>query len=941
MSTNGIYLGISKLDSTRSVLLTSSSSLAPFALNDITFIIPSFVSSSLAQAVYDPNQVVTPSISLESEEKEILAVTPEVERASHLIIQDLRKLDTKVEEARMNLIQLGITELYRLYTATGNGHQVPDKITTKAALATVYHDGPLPQFDFNNKSTTSTEFNKTLSNNIYKLATHQILMESPLHFICDPINHRSSSTFTLRKVEELTSFNLVREWVRERDERLINFAKKAVRIAQWGEARSTSTPDNKVELGGKEKGLSEWNLPKGMNWNESDLEIIKFLRLSLTSQRLLQLQPYLAISPSILKLVEEYQRLSIAPTSSAKVLDSIITSTDSTSSSKSTTNSITRSDTFNRERIMSFLTSIGIVPPWENWAVHSYQPLVARSIASSTDSLISKALESTYNELPIYNDGLNEVRKDFGSLKVFTIDDAGAMELDDGISIEECIPSIEPEAKSWWIHVHVADPTSVLSPNHEVAELAKKRYQTIYLPERTFPMLPEWFIEKEKLSLGSATKKDGTGEQKVLTFSTRVNELGDRLDSKVQAGIVRDVRRLTYAAVDDILGFERGPKPVVLSLLPSSTIESKDDPTSPTLNSARHTDDSTLLTDSSAVADLKQLHTLAKAVLKQRAANSLFWNFPASTTSVSPSLSHQFNTDSKPHFFSSHPAISLTLPIQNTSGQLTFSQTIVSEFMIAANRTAAKFCAERKIPVPFRSQIAPKSNPSALKKILDLRDPDTGLVRGEDVLKYDINFDAAVTTTYPLPHWPMGIHDQFGYVKVTSPLRRYSDMLCHWQIKSALARTSTLADSTSITSSDSINSSASHQLVPSLLQHQVAAQASAFEQSDKLQKNLDKSGNSFWAHYLIKSKLELSPGDDPIADEVLSNLTCLGLRAPNFSLSEGYWSQRVLIMELGIRGQLELGDSGVEGAQVGERVKCKIKEIILSENSRCWVTLRK
>jgi hypothetical protein len=42
----------------------------------------------------------------------------------------------------------------------------------------------------------------------------------------------------------------------------------------------------------------------------------------------------------------------------------------------------------------------------------------------------------------------------------------------------------------------------------------------------------------------------------------------------------------------------------------------------------------------------------------------------------------------------------------------------------------------------------------------------------------------SVTTQPGRPHWMMGLTN--GYTKVTSPLRRYLDIVAHWQLKAAL-----------------------------------------------------------------------------------------------------------------------------------------------------------
>lgn len=66
------------------------------------------------------------------------------------------------------------------------------------------------------------------------------------------------------------------------------------------------------------------------------------------------------------------------------------------------------------------------------------------------------------------------------------------------------------------------------------------------------------------------------------------------------------------------------------------------------------------------------------------------------------------------------------------------------------------------------------------------RDPYQGTVLYRDALVQQLAQVSAQPTLTPAAHWQLGISAEDGYVRATSPLRRYLDMLCHWQIKSAL-----------------------------------------------------------------------------------------------------------------------------------------------------------
>ncbi|KAJ3318642.1 hypothetical protein HDU76_000773, partial [Blyttiomyces sp. JEL0837] len=100
-----------------------------------------------------------------------------------------------------------------------------------------------------------------------------------------------------------------------------------------------------------------------------------------------------------------------------------------------------------------------------------------------------------------------EIRRDFGDMPVYVIDSPTAHELDDGISIEH------KDNGETWIHVHIADPTSELPPSHPLAFLAQLRGNTVYLPERHYPMIPD-SLSLNRFNLGVSNL--------ALTFSARL-----------------------------------------------------------------------------------------------------------------------------------------------------------------------------------------------------------------------------------------------------------------------------------------------------------------------------------------------------------------------------------------------------------------------------------
>lgn len=76
-------------------------------------------------------------------------------------------------------------------------------------------------------------------------------------------------------------------------------------------------------------------------------------------------------------------------------------------------------------------------------------------------------------------------RRDFSAITTFTIDPVNAKDFDDALSIREM------EKGFWEIGVHIADVSHYVKPNTLLDQEAQKRTTSVYLVDRTIPMLPE------------------------------------------------------------------------------------------------------------------------------------------------------------------------------------------------------------------------------------------------------------------------------------------------------------------------------------------------------------------------------------------------------------------------------------------------------------------
>jgi len=106
--------------------------------------------------------------------------------------------------------------------------------------------------------------------------------------------------------------------------------------------------------------------------------------------------------------------------------------------------------------------------------------------------------------------------------------------------------------------------------------------------------------------------------------------------------------------------------------------------------------------------------------------------------------------------------------------QDTPSRAMVAEFMIFYNWLAARFCKEHQIPAIYRCQEAPAERLSA--------EEDNYIYY---VFKQRRKLSPLSIRTEPKPHSSLGVD---MYTTVTSPIRRYYDLLVQRQIKSTLCR---------------------------------------------------------------------------------------------------------------------------------------------------------
>ncbi|KAL1739599.1 hypothetical protein HDZ31DRAFT_49113 [Schizophyllum fasciatum] len=355
-------------------------------------------------------------------------------------------------------------------------------------------------------------------------------------------------------------------------------------------------------------------------------------------------------------------------------------------------------------------------------------------------------------------DPLEAVRHDWGDTPVYVVDDVDAHELDDGISVER-------DGEDTWVHVHVADPASLLPPGHTFVQRAAVRTETLYLHDRVYPLLPTSLVQHP--TLGSSLAGNRGRPDRVLTFSSKVDAEGRLQDFTVRAGLARNVKKFSYDAVDAALGIPRslpafpfGMPSIIRPVVPANL-------------------------DAADLENLKTLHNVAKLCIRQRCDDGIFVNkeYKASPWHIDGNLDKDIYFE--PGAFRGAPRIELA--VRNVKQETSGSRGIIAEAMKLAGRAASLYGLHNDLPLIRRSASAPVPRTDTdLETLLAMRDEE-GFVEWHDVISRLELPSTGAFTLQPSAHFTLGVPEGEGYVRVTSPLRRYADLLAHYNIHHRLA----------------------------------------------------------------------------------------------------------------------------------------------------------
>ena len=130
-------------------------------------------------------------------------------------------------------------------------------------------------------------------------------------------------------------------------------------------------------------------------------------------------------------------------------------------------------------------------------------------------------------------------RLDLTGLDTFTIDDADTRDRDDALSME----SVDG---GYRVGVHIADAGALVPVNGAMDAEADRRMATLYLPERSIPMLPPAFVH----NVGSL---DPDHVRQAISLLVSIDESGQVQDYEIKPSLIRSRAAISYGEADEAI----------------------------------------------------------------------------------------------------------------------------------------------------------------------------------------------------------------------------------------------------------------------------------------------------------------------------------------------------------------------------------------------------
>ncbi len=356
--------------------------------------------------------------------------------------------------------------------------------------------------------------------------------------------------------------------------------------------------------------------------------------------------------------------------------------------------------------------------------------------------IISNNIETEFSKESLYQAKMlsklekteEENRIDLTNNKIFTIDGADTKDIDDAVSIKLL------EDNTYLLSVHIADVTHYIKEFSPLDEDAKNRGNSTYLHNLVIPMLPEVLSN----NLCSLTPNE---ERLTMTVDMNINKKGEVIKTTIYPSKIMSNKKMTYENVNKIFNNEevRGYK--------------------------KYKEDLYLMNELSMILEAKSL-------------------VDGRIQMTSEEIKFKYDKDG--------------YPVEVIKCERQTAEDIIKNFMIITNEEVAKYISSNKLPTPYRVHKGvskdvldkaitnikslgynfdiPKFNDNYNAKTISQLLLNVVDTEHEELVSSELSkaFSKAFYTLEELGHFAL---NSKKYLHFTSPIRRYSDIIAHRQVK--------------------------------------------------------------------------------------------------------------------------------------------------------------
>ncbi|CAI0472724.1 unnamed protein product [Linum tenue] len=299
-----------------------------------------------------------------------------------------------------------------------------------------------------------------------------------------------------------------------------------------------------------------------------------------------------------------------------------------------------------------------------------------------------------------------------------------AIDVDEADELDDALSATKLQDGRIRVWIHVADATRYVQPGSFLDREAMRRATSVFLPTATYPMFPE------KLAMQGMSLKQGE-ICNAVTVSVVLNSDG-WLFLLLTILLCWCTSIAEYSVDNSII------KPTYMLTYESA----------------------------SELLNLNLEEEVELRILSEAAALRLRWRRQqgaVDTQNIETRIKVVNPDDPEP---------SINLYVEN---QADHAMRLVTEMMVLCGEVIATFGSQNNIPLPYRGQPQSNIDVSAFAHLPE------GPVRTAAIIK--ILRAAEIDFRKPIRHGILGLP---GYVQFTSPIRRYLDLLAHYQVKAFL-----------------------------------------------------------------------------------------------------------------------------------------------------------